>query len=55
MLASFAAHYNTRRPHRALQLRPPRPPQAPVPEPIHRKARRRTVFGGLICEFESTA
>ena len=25
VLAAYAAHYNTRRPHRALQLRPPRP------------------------------
>jgi putative transposase len=32
VLAAYATHYNTRRPHRALQLRPPRP-QAPIPEP----------------------
>ena len=25
VLATYAAHYNTQRPHRALQLRPPRP------------------------------
>jgi hypothetical protein len=25
VLALYAAHYNARRPHRALQLRPPRP------------------------------
>ena len=25
VLAAYAAHYNTQRPHRALQLRPPRP------------------------------
>ena len=31
--AEYAAHYNTQRPHRALQLRPPRP-QSPVPEPV---------------------
>jgi putative transposase len=29
VLAAYATHYNTRRPHRALQLRPPRP-QVPV-------------------------
>ena len=34
VLATYAAHYNTQRPHRALQLRPPRP-QSPVPEPVH--------------------
>ena len=30
VLVEYAAHYNTRRPHRALQLRPPRP-ESPVP------------------------
>jgi hypothetical protein len=29
VLATYAAHYNTRRPHRALQLRPPHP-EVPV-------------------------
>src|SRR6478609_1564561 len=38
VLAGYAAHYNTRRPHRALRLRPPRP-QAPIPEPIHGRIR----------------
>jgi hypothetical protein len=33
VLAGYAAHYNTARPHRALQLRPPRP-TSPVPEPV---------------------
>ena len=32
VLAEYAAHYNTQRPHRALQLRPPRP-GSPVPQP----------------------
>ena len=40
VLAAYAAHYNTRRPHRALRLRPSRP-QVPVPEPIHGRIRRR--------------
>ena len=31
VLATYAAHYNTQRPHRALQLRPPRP-ESPVPD-----------------------
>jgi hypothetical protein len=51
--AGFAAHDNTRRPHHALQLRPPRP--APVPEPIHSRIRRRPVLGRLINEYESAA
>ena len=49
VLAAYAAHYNTQRPHRALQLRPPRP-ESPVPEPVHGRVRRRPVLGGLICE-----
>ena len=36
VLAEYAAHYNTQRPHRALQLRPPRP-ESPVPEPVLRQ------------------
>ena len=47
----YAAHYNTQRPHRALQLRPPRP-ESPVPEPVHGRVRRRPVLGGLINEYE---
>ena len=54
MLAEYAAHYNTQRPHRALQLRPPRP-QAPVPEPIHGRIRRRPILGGLINHYEPAA
>ena len=34
VLAAYAAHYNTQRPHRSLQLRPPRP-EAPVPKPVY--------------------
>jgi putative transposase len=34
VLGQYSQHYNQQRPHRALQLRPPRP-QSPVPEPIH--------------------
>ncbi|MDT7635517.1 MAG: putative transposase, partial [Pseudonocardiales bacterium] len=30
VVATYAAHYNTERPHRALQLRPPRRPQSTV-------------------------
>ena len=32
VLAAYAAHYNRQRPHRALQLRPPRP-GSPLPQP----------------------
>jgi putative transposase len=54
VLAAYAAHYNTQRPHRALQLRPPRP-ESPVPEPKHGKIRRRPVLGGLLNEYETAA
>jgi putative transposase len=54
VLAVYAAHYNGRRPHRALELRPPRP-DAAVPEPIHGRIRRRSVLGGLINEYEAAA
>jgi transposase InsO family protein len=54
VLAQYAVHYNTQRPHRALLLRPPRP-QSPVPEPIHGKIRRRPILGGLINEYEPAA
>ena len=54
VLATYAAHYNTRRPHRALQLRPPRP-TSPVPEPVHGRIRRRPILGGLLNEYEMVA
>jgi putative transposase len=54
VLATYAAHYNTRRPHRALQLRPPRP-KSPIPEPVHGRVRRRTILGGLINQYEPAA
>jgi hypothetical protein len=54
VLAVYAAHYNTRRPHRALRLRPPRP-TSPVPEPIHGRIRRRPILGELINEYEAAA
>jgi putative transposase len=52
VLARYAAHYNTQRPHRALQLRPPRP-EAPVPEPVHGRIRRRPILGGLINHYDA--
>jgi putative transposase len=54
VLAGYAAHYNTQRPHRALQLRPPHP-DTPVPQPIPGRVRRRPVLGGLINEYEAAA
>jgi transposase InsO family protein len=54
ILTAYTAHYNTERPHRALQLRPPHP-LSPIPEPAHGRVRRRPVLGGLINEYETAA
>jgi len=54
VLAGYADHYNGRRPHRALMLRPPRP-TSPVPEPVHVPIRRRPILGGLVNEYEAAA
>ena len=54
VLARYAMHYNRKRPHRSLKLRPPRP-DATVPEPIRGRIRRRPVLGGLINEYEAAA
>jgi putative transposase len=50
-LTRYGAHYNGRRPHRALQLRPPRPDH-PAPRLDRQRIRRRSVLGGLISEYE---
>jgi transposase InsO family protein len=54
VLAEYSRHYNRQRPHRALQLRPPRP-DAPVPKPVRGSVRRRTVLSGLINDYEGAA
>jgi putative transposase len=54
VLARYAVHYNRKRPHRSLELRPPRP-VAPAREPIRGRIRRRPILGGLINEYEAAA
>ena len=54
VLTAYAAHYNARRPHRALRLRPPRP-SSPVPEPVRGSIRREPILGGLLNEYEAAA
>ena len=54
VLAAYTAHYNGWRPHRSLELPPPRP-DAPVREPIRGRIRRRPILGGLINEYEAAA
>jgi putative transposase len=54
VLAGYAVHYNTARPHRALRLRPPRP-TSPVPALVHGRIRRRPILGGILNEYEVAA
>jgi transposase InsO family protein len=54
VLDEYARHYNGRRPHRALQLRPPRSDR-PVIDLTHERIKRRPVLGGLINEYERAA
>jgi putative transposase len=51
IMAGYQAHYNSRRPHRSRQLRPPRPDQ-PIADPSRQQIKRRPVLGGLINEYE---
>ena len=53
-LDEYARHYNGRRPHRALQLQPPRSDR-PVVDLTHERIRRGPVLGGLIVEYERAA
>jgi putative transposase len=54
VLARYRAHYNYRRPHRALRLVPPRTDQ-PAPDVSQPQIRRRPILGGLINEYERGA
>lgn len=54
VLARYDVHYNRKRPHRSLELRPPRP-DTPVPEPIRARIRCRPILGGLSNEYEAAA
>jgi hypothetical protein len=54
VVARYSAHYNHRRPHRALQLLPPRTDQ-PAPDVSQPQIRRRPILGGLICEHDCAA
>jgi putative transposase len=53
VLTVYTAHYNARRPHRALRLQPPRP-TSPVPELADGRIRRRPILGGLN-EYETAS
>jgi putative transposase len=53
-LDEYARHYNGRRPHRSLDLRPPRSDR-PAIDLTHHQVKRRPVLGGLITEYERAA
>jgi putative transposase len=54
VLAEYVRHYNGRRPHRARDLRPPRPTH-PMADLSHERITRRPIMGGLINEYERVA
>jgi putative transposase len=54
ILAEYEAHYNGRRPHRSLQLQPPRPDH-PVADLSRKRIKRRPVLGGLISDYDRAA
>jgi putative transposase len=54
VMAQYARHYNGRRPHRALQLQPPRPDH-PMADFSQERIKRRPVLSGLINEYERAA
>jgi putative transposase len=56
VLRVYVEHYNTHRPHRALNLRPPQPREPPpTPTPTLGEVRRHDGLGGLIHEYKRTA
>ena len=54
VLARYARHDNSQRPHRSRQLRPPRPGH-PATDLSQHRIQRRAVLGGLISEYERAA
>jgi hypothetical protein len=53
-LNEYARHYNGRRPHRSLELQPPRCDRPPV-DLADQRIKRRPILGGLITEYERAA
>jgi putative transposase len=53
VLARYVTHYNTHRPHRALQLVPPHPDR-PSPQQSPTQIRRKPILSGLINEYKPT-
>jgi len=55
VLAEYLRHYNEHRPHRGVDLAPPRPPAEVIDLAEQRRIRRKQVLGGLINEYERAA
>jgi transposase InsO family protein len=55
VLAEYIRHYNQARPHRALNLSPPRPTAAVIDLAEQRRIRRTPILGRLINEYERAA
>jgi hypothetical protein len=55
VLAEYPRHYNEHRPHRGLDLAPPRPSAEIIDLAEQRRIRRKPVLGGLINEYERAA
>lgn len=55
VLAEHIRHYNQARPHRALNLSPPRPPATVIDLAKRRRTRRTPILGRLINEYERAA
>jgi transposase InsO family protein len=55
VLAEYLRHYNEHRPHRGLDLVPPRPPAEIIDLAEQRRIRCKPVLGGLISEYERAA
>jgi putative transposase len=53
-LDEYAQHYNGRRPHRSLDLQPPRSDR-PTVDLTHQRIKRRPILRGLITEYERAA
>jgi len=51
----YVRHYNSQRPHRALDLQPPDPSRPPRGHPAPTAIRRRDILAGIIHEYEAVA
>ena len=55
VLTAYERHYNTHRPHRARDRRPPQPLPAALADLGHVRLKRRRVVDGLISEYRNAA